>query len=179
MVLINSDQVDRATLESALARAISRAYSEDRLLFGDGTKSERSIVFHVGRYLAEIVDSWPGHLVVDAEYGRWYPEEGSVVQKRLGDGPVTPDLIVHERGTRENLLVIEAKVCPTRWSEQADDFVKLGNFMTHESFLYRHAVYLEFHRDLPQRWLWIERPINVDADPTISFTGNLVDVPTY
>ena len=108
-------------IQNALSTAIDLACLNDRLLFDEGVRSERAIVFRVGQYLDRIVDAWDGNWVVDAEYGRWYPGDDSVEQKMLSGRPATPNLVVHKRGTKQNLLVVEAKIHPVndekRWRD--------------------------------------------------------------
>jgi hypothetical protein len=164
------------TVQNALAQAVWNAYLNDRALFGEGVKSERAIVFQVGRYLAQSVDAWPGSWVVDAEYGRWYPEQGSVARKVLDGHSAIPDLIIHERGTKRNLLVVEAKVHPVDEDARERDYCKLRGFMTDPKFLYCFGVFLEIHRDGPPRWLWVDGLGEFDGPPPM-LGGPMVEVP--
>ena len=105
----SSIRPSRIELQEALRDAISLTFSNDRLLFGQGAKSERAIVFRVGLYLAHIVERWAGDWVVDAEYGRWYPEDDAVAQKALDGKPATPDLIVHKNAARGRICSLSRR----------------------------------------------------------------------
>jgi hypothetical protein len=164
-------------VQNSLAAAISLAFSNDRLLFGQGVKSERAIVFRVGQYLARIVETWEGDWVVDAEYGRWYPDEATLEQKILCGRAAIPDLVIHKRGTKQNLLVVEAKVHPVDDEKRWLDYAKLNGFLNDAGFRYRHAVFLEFHSRGPQRWLWVERTRHLSPDLYFNFDAPLEDVP--
>ena len=173
-----SDMPSLTMLQEALRDAIDLAFSKDRLLFIEGVKSERAIVFRVGLYLAFIIERWPGDWVVDAEYGRWNPD-GDVVAKKILEGRrATPDLIVHKRGTKQNLLVVEAKVHPVDHEERLADYAKLNGFLNDSGFRYRHAVFLEFHSRGPHRWLWAERTRDLPG-PDLYFDRDspLEDIP--
>lgn len=155
-------------VRSALGEAVYRAYTNEWRLFNEEAH-ERSILFHVGRYLAPIVKLWGLNLSVDLEYNRkcvdggWAPKRlrtwGVNCRSTLGDKSlVYPDLIIHHRPTSErNVLVLEAKFDRSgdpvthrdRWCESC----KLVNFIGDHH--YQNAVYLEFSKKFAPKWLWI------------------------
>lgn len=79
--------------------------------------NERSITHKLAEYLQQGFPGWH----VDCEYNRWASNPNNGPRKFLVDleeqvssgdtngTTVFPDIIVHRRGTTENLLVIEAK----------------------------------------------------------------------
>ncbi|WP_227354192.1 hypothetical protein [Haladaptatus salinisoli] len=103
---MNEDEVRQAVI-SALERIIKK---DTDLLRYD--VNERSITHRLGMYLQEVVSTpWD----VDVEYNRIGEDD---VTKRLpaemlrdeSQGAVYPDVIIHQRGSEDdNLLVIEAK----------------------------------------------------------------------
>ncbi|GIJ48811.1 hypothetical protein Val02_56970 [Virgisporangium aliadipatigenens] len=86
-----------------------------------------------------------------------------------GDRKVLPNLIVHNRAgssAEQNMLVLEAKHCPTV-DHRAFDYRKLAAFRT--QFHYRQAVFLEFPPgEQPPCWQWIT---DENADPTLRPAG--------
>jgi hypothetical protein len=54
---------------------------------------------------------------------------------------VFPDIIVHRRGSKDNLLVIEAKKAG---SSNASDLAKVRAFMTSDEYQYRYGLLLQF-----------------------------------
>ena len=56
---------------------------------------------------------------------------------------VFPDIIVHQRGTRENLLIIEAKKSSSKVQDEFDRG-KLAQFKA-DPFNYRYALFIKFN----------------------------------
>jgi hypothetical protein len=145
-------------IEDIVSSAIQRFLENDyHLLETDG--SERTMTCVFSRYLAEQLPDW----AVDCEYNRdrdstkrLILEHGREETYRLAKPvPVIPDIIVHQRGTDENLLVIEAKKSSS--SESGNfDWHKLREYV--EQLRYRYALFLEFIvGDAANiEWKWIE-----------------------
>jgi hypothetical protein len=102
---------DKEIIEK-LNLAISILFKNDSYLL-DVDANERSISHKLGVYLQDIFKDWD----VDCEYNRIFDFEKRVDLPRKYDvsnwdteaTTVYPDIIVHHRGTDENLLVIEMK----------------------------------------------------------------------
>ena len=124
--------------------AIERLNRFDILLF-EADVNERSIAHKLATYLQDEFQGWD----VDCEYNRDH-----VKQKRLKlpknsslDGQpdnvratrVFPDIIVHHRGTEDNLLVIEIK----KTSNQKSDVQKLEAFKRQLGYTY--TLFLRFN----------------------------------
>jgi hypothetical protein len=77
---------------------------------------------------------------VDCEYDRLF-EEAKRLRIRGELARVIPDIIIHRRNTKKNLLVIEAKKDNDPRGGAAD-LEKLREFRTQLG--YRHAVFLRF-----------------------------------
>jgi hypothetical protein len=156
-------------VRAALRQAIHDAYHHEWQLFGERA-NERSLLFHIGRYLATQVHAWNARLSVDVEYNRHHVNGAQIgAPKRLPRSfelcdhcrnrgrrgrVVCPDLIVHDRsGSSEehNLLVVEAKHGSSRC---ACDEAKLRALVAH--FDYRYAVFVKFPAEgQPPLWQWI------------------------
>jgi hypothetical protein len=100
------NQIDEPAIRDAVRRAVLLVYNRDWELLRDRT-NERSVLFHIGRYLAADAETWPGSWSVDLEYNRWHQRALNVVrEKYLEDFPigkrrrVYPDLIVYDRLTQ-------------------------------------------------------------------------------
>ena len=123
--------------------ARSRLLKEDTYLLEAGV-NERSISHRLARYLEEQFPDWdvdceqnrdghePKRLRLDPESVRSDDTQGTTVY---------PDIIVHERGTRRNLLAIEIKKS-TGGSGQKD--VRKLSGLRHE-LEYRCGLFLRFN----------------------------------
>jgi len=93
---------------------------------------ERSIAHKLAEYLQQQFPDWH----VDCEYNRHYIEI-----KKLDEGKVYPDIIVHLRNTSFNLLVIEIKCSDENYEE---DIEKLKKFTEHNGkFNYQLGLFLK------------------------------------
>jgi hypothetical protein len=98
--------------------------------------NEKALTHKFAEYLANRFPNWD----VDCEYDRLYDEAKKLrIQGELAR--VIPDIIVHHRNTKENLLVIEAKKDSDRRGVRAD-FRKLREFK--KQLGYRHAIFIRF-----------------------------------
>jgi alpha-amylase/alpha-mannosidase (GH57 family) len=106
---------------SVLKRAYKKFLVNDAyLLQVEG--NERAMTHKYAEYLQQEFPSWH----VDCEYNR-LGDDIKRVDLHNGDDRVIPDIIVHRRGTSNNLIVIEAK--------------KLGRLTTQDE--YKLKAYLE------------------------------------
>jgi hypothetical protein len=102
---------NREEIEVRLMRALARLCDRDRQLLAVDI-NERSITHRIAMYLQDEFSDWD----VDAEYNRDHDrikavrlEPQDVKSNDTCGTTVFPDIIVHRRGTDENLLVVEAK----------------------------------------------------------------------
>ena len=78
---------------------------------------------------------------VDCEYNRDFTELKVLPDVETDeDHSVFPDIIVHHRGTPENLLVIEAKCSDSSPTLVKKDRVKLSNYLVELSYHYAALV---------------------------------------
>ena len=113
--------------------------------------NERAISHRLGLYLQTLFGEWH----VDCEYNRnldqpkrleqyeeFFDEEQRVWSIAETD-PITvfPDIIIHERGTRNNLLIVEMKKTTSKVSSDFD-YKKLNEFK--HQYGYPYALFLRF-----------------------------------
>ncbi|MCX6701192.1 MAG: hypothetical protein NTV68_14965 [Methanomicrobiales archaeon] len=89
-------------VKSKVERAISD-FRENDLDLLELTADERATTHQIACYLKKYFPGWH----VDCEYNR----KGRVVKRSpiRDDRPIRPDIIIHQRGVKDNLLVIEVK----------------------------------------------------------------------
>lgn len=149
------ESFDQPKLDHHLKIALDRLKKEDRLLFVHDA-NERSFCFRLGLYLQEEFPDF----TVDCEYNRNHQDADYF--KRLYDAElirlreeakkrplksdadfvfVFPDIIVHRRDTKDNLLVIETKKTS---STIPDAFDRRKLVVYRETLGYRFAKFLRF-----------------------------------
>ncbi|WP_186039806.1 hypothetical protein [Burkholderia gladioli] len=134
--------LNRHPTGETVARALSELLVNDPDLLSIDA-NERSITFRFAMYLQQYFIGW----TVDCEYNR-----DGVEPKRLGHlelypdseddeaKTVFPDVIVHRRQTKENLLVLEFKKSTSRVDRQID-LRKLRGYK--QQLGYEHALFVE------------------------------------
>jgi hypothetical protein len=129
-------------VKQRIIKAIVDLYRDDHDLFHVDA-NERSISHKLAVHLQKRFPYWH----VDCEYNRRGQETKRLVLSFTNLAAtdteaktVYPDIIVHRRGTRENLLVIEIK--KQNGQEETRDLVKLKAFKTDPNFAYQYGVFL-------------------------------------
>lgn len=95
--------------------------------------SERSITHHLANCVAGEFPEWD----VDVEYNR---DRYDI--KRAGKGRVFPDIVVHRRGCRDNLLAIEVKKSRAPERDTESDRNKLREFTSPNGLAYRFGAHV-------------------------------------
>ena len=126
----------RRAPDMSLAREVCAALQE--LLVRDAellirNVNERTITARLADHLRSRFPEWD----VDSEYNR----DGDEVKKANGE-ILVPDVIIHRRGTSDNLLVIEVKKSNTAEADEKD-LKKLDAFKS-SHLHYRHALFVKF-----------------------------------
>ena len=157
--------MQREEIEARVLCALSILFERDHYLLG--VVNERSITHRLGIYLQELFPLWD----VDCEYNRIYEAKKSLKYLYRDDPPdeephedtkgktVFPDIIVHERGTDCNLLVIEVK----KTNSNVDDAVDIRKLCAFKEELgYSHALFLKIgvgdEGEPPWELCWVEVP---------------------
>jgi hypothetical protein len=145
-------------IKSKINIAIDILFENDIFLLTNNVH-ERSISHKFAEYLQILFPDWN----VDCEYNR----KGDAI-KKLKNIPecdrsqvndfddlhsVYPDIIIHHRNTRENLLVIEIK---TKSRGIACDIEKLKLFTSDPEFRYLYGVFIQFKRTENPDQQWYE-----------------------
>lgn len=120
----------------AVELAIDDLLSKDALLF-DNAGTERPIAHRLALHLTPWFEGYD----VDCDYGRMGADS-----KRLDVddfGQIYPDIIVHRRGIKFNLLAVEVKVSSNR-ETKVRDCRKLHRLRTDPRFEYEHALFIRF-----------------------------------
>ena len=137
-VEIHDGDVKRNVLE-----ALEMLFANDKLLL-QANVNERSLTHQLAVYLSQKFEGWS----VDCEYNRNHddPKRLDIQRTDLSDDldavTVYPDIIIHKRQTRENLLVIEAKKSSSNRSFCYDER-KLKQFKSQLG--YRFAGFVTFN----------------------------------
>jgi hypothetical protein len=136
-------------VQDRVDQAISQLLKNDFFLLQIDA-NERTISHRLGLYLQLLFGEWH----VDCEYNRnldqpkrleqyeeFFDQEQRVWSIAETD-PITvfPDIIIHERGTRNNLLVVEMKKTTSKVSNNFD-YMKLREFKY--QYEYPHALFLK------------------------------------
>lgn len=117
--------------------AVQRLLEQDAYLL-DVNASERSVAARLAQYLQEhFADKH-----VDVEYNRMGDLPKRVIWSE-DKNDVYPDIIVHIRGSGNNLLAIEIKKDSN--SESKDkDILKLQAYRQDDNLQYQHALFMRF-----------------------------------
>jgi len=80
---------------------------------------------------------------VDCEYNREGKVPKTIDLPKFPGKAIIPDIIIHRRESRDNLLIIEAKTSEASQAEIAYDKQKLDSYIT-GNLGYRYALFLTF-----------------------------------
>lgn len=132
-------------VKERISLALSNLYLYESDLFSVDA-NERSITHKLAEYLQAEFKGWN----VDCEYNRRgliTKKVRSIVFGEINPDDteaktVFPDIIVHRRDRKDNLLVIEVKKVGTRTDSIERDLDKLRGFCREETFLYKYGLFL-------------------------------------
>ena len=124
----------------AMHASLVRLLDQDAYLL-EKDVNERSITHRLAMYMQNEFAGWD----VDAEYNRNHddkkviPKAELIPSDDLNGQTVFPDIIVHRRGTDENLLVVEVKKTsnPEPTEKDLDKLGRLKDFLE-----YRYALFI-------------------------------------
>lgn len=131
--------MERIELEARLKQAISAFIEGERFLL-QADAHEQALTAKFAAYLAAQFPEWD----VDCEYDKLGANAKRLRWRRPFSARgtlVRPDIVVHQRGKKENLLVIEAKKVA---SSMLSDRRKLRAFKVDDRYEYEHAAALLF-----------------------------------
>lgn len=135
--------------------ALDQLFKNDAFLLQSGVNEvgdemergahERSVAHKLAEYLQEQFPQWH----VDCEYNRHELR----IKKQNGD-KVYPDIIVHHRGIKDNLLVVELK---TSGKKNSEDLTKLEGFTQIGKYEYRLGVFLRLQKKDIKECIWYKK----------------------
>ena len=134
---------------SVVANAIQQLLDRDgQLLAADA--NERTICAHLACYLKSLFPEW----AVDVEYNRHGLDPKTIGVDEYAEY-VYPDIIIHQRGKEENLLVVEVKKGDSQSPDQRD-VKKLKAYIS--CFAYKFALFLRFSTTQPgvTAFAWVQ-----------------------
>src|SRR5579875_1720763 len=147
-------------LKNAVTKAIEQLYEKDSYLLAHDV-NERALSHKLACYLQQAIEEWDNTWHVDCEYNRDHDNPKMLKRLSLASTTVTstdiqattvyPDIIVHKRGSRENLLAIEIKKASNRRSRN-HDYEKLRAFK--RELGYQHTLFLVLSTDRESLMDW-------------------------
>ena len=139
-------------LKRGIIYAFECLYGNDNYLIDNGFEShvdERSIVFRFGYYFQTFLEHLRPYsdYVVDIEYNR-----DRSIAKRVNGELKIPDLILHKRGTSDNLMVMEFKAY---WNiknlDRVNDDINELKEMTDMTgdYKYKYGLFIVINKEKP------------------------------
>ena len=137
---------------------IHKLWSSDEILFTEHCH-ERTITHKLAQYLQESFNGWD----IDVEYNRKVSTDGMpFVVKMFNGTPIFPDIIIHHRGTRENLIVIEMKMK----GSMKKDRIKLEGLTLHSGgYGYECGLLIKFNSPGKCKMHWYANGVLVESEP--------------
>jgi len=127
---------DIQEMQSRINQALKKLYDEDSCLIINNT-SERAITHKLAIYIQELFPEWH----VDCEYNR----KDQHLPKALLKKKVTfPDIIIHQRNSRVNLLVVEAESIHNEHPHGIEDKKKIEAYITDQDYQYCYGLWIRF-----------------------------------
>lgn len=143
----NVVDVERTDIEKLIQISLNEFFANERPLL-DVDANERSISFKLATYIQKHV---PSDWNVDCEYNRDGNEPkhlGISIESIHSDDTegktVYPDIIVHKRKTKENLLIIEIKKSD---SNTKNDIKKIQAFLNSDKYRYHFGLMLVIYTE--------------------------------
>ena len=122
---------ERDQIEEKLKLAFNQFLTNDVYLLKQDT-DERNLTFRLSMYLQQVFNDWN----VDCEYNRNHQDIKQI--KQIDNRNIRPDIIIHHRGTDDNLVIIEAK----KSNNDENDIDKLKR--EKQQLKYKYAYKLTF-----------------------------------
>lgn len=131
-----------AKIRSNIATAMQLVYRNDHFLLANSAH-ERSITHKLATYIQSLFPEWH----VDCEYNRRGLDESKDI---IGLNTTYPDIIIHRRNTKDNLLVIEAKSIHSQNHGDSADKDKIKKYIEDSRYGYRYGLWICFYDELAE-----------------------------
>lgn len=137
-------QPDFTTVKTKIEEALRTLYKNDIFLITNST-NERAITHKLAEYIQQLFPAWN----VDCEYNR----KGEIKPKAILTKRTSyPDIIVHRRNTKDNLLIIEAKTIHARNHSDIKDKIKIKAYIN--EYDYKYGLWTCFYDDITNTKLY-------------------------
>lgn len=131
--------MERGVVERRVRRSVARFLDHDSYLL-EVDAQEESVSHKLAEYLQQEFPNWN----VDCEFNKYYGETKTLDE--YDKDWVRPDIIIHQRGTDEDLLVIEIKL-----TTSDDDIClekrKVRLYTEDEELEYKYGLFLHLESD--------------------------------
>lgn len=129
-------------IRSSIGTALQLVYRNDHFII-ENSAHERAITHKLAEYVQPLFPEWH----VDCEYNR----RGADHHKDMsGRNTTYPDIIIHRRNTKDNLLVIEAKSVHSHDHSDVDDKDKIKKYIEDSKYSYRYGLWICFYNELAE-----------------------------
>lgn len=151
--------MDRERLKALIQESLKEFFEHERDLI-DVDANERSISYKIAEYITPKFSDWD----VDCEYNRdgtetkllEIPVENVPTNDTKGK-TVYPDIIIHQRKDKTNLLIIEIKKSGLLYTHDVD---KINAFLKSPEYSYTFGLMLiiniPYNPDQPYNWEWFQ-----------------------
>lgn len=136
---MKNEEFDQEKIIHKVVLSLKKLLEKDQYLI-EVKANERAITAKLSCYLQKEFPHWN----VDHEYNRDNEDP-----KRVGGSNIYPDIIIHNRGKAENLLVIEVK----KSTDDRSDKIKLKGIKQQFSYQYAYFINIDMKKDVCE---WIE-----------------------
>jgi len=138
--------MERGEIEKLIESSLDEFFKSEQSLI-DVDANERSISHKIAEYVQKKIPEWN----VDCEYNRdmEHPKilgmsTEDTKTDDTGGRTVYPDIIIHKRRTKENLLIIEIKKSGI---DEREDIKKIQAFLKSDSYSYKFGLMLIINMD--------------------------------
>jgi hypothetical protein len=149
---MRNNKMKKTMIENRLNNALRRLYYYDNEII-DNCSNERSITHRLAIHLGTVFYEWD----VDVEYNRnlndikrfdeWTMKLLHSLSSNMdfltGAKTVFPDIIIHNRGTKNNLIAIEVKKINTSERLEQYDIDKIKGYILDEKLNYQYAAFIK------------------------------------
>ena len=137
-----------------IEKALQLLYRNDLFLITNCT-NEKSITHKLAEYIHRLFPEWH----VDCEYNRRGEENPKDIP---GKKTTYPDIIIHRRNTKDNLLIIEAKTIHSQDHSDKEDKEKITQYINDTRYRYQFGLWICFYDDLTETQLdWFENQAGI------------------
>jgi len=134
--------------------ALQILYKNDHFLITNCTH-ERAITHKLAEHIQRLFPEWH----VDCEYNRLGEELPKAIPSQ---DESYPDVIIHHRNTRDNILIIEAKSIHSNDRNDRHDKIKIKAYIEDSDYRYQFGLWICFYDDPAETKLdWFENQAGI------------------